>query len=57
MGKKTATITLFIEPELKKMMSDIAWQERTSLSELIRQVCSEYIKNQGLENGSINRDR
>jgi hypothetical protein len=52
MGKKTATITLFIEPELKQMMSDIAWQERTNLSELIRRVCAEYIKHQGVKDVS-----
>jgi hypothetical protein len=46
------TITLFIESDLKKAIADAAWKERTTLSELIRRVCAEYVKNQGVSDVS-----
>ena len=42
--RKNAQTTILLRPTTKENLRELAWQRRTSLNELINQICEEYLK-------------
>lgn len=42
--KKNAQTTILLRPTTKENLRELAWQRRTSLNELINQICEDYLK-------------
>lgn len=42
--RKNAQTTILLRPTTKENLKELAWRRRTSLNELINQICEEYLK-------------
>ena len=42
--KKNAQTTIVLMPTTKENLRELAWRKRTSLNELINQICEDYLK-------------
>lgn len=42
--RKNAQTTILLRPTTKENLKELAWQRRTSLNELINQICEDYLK-------------
>ena len=42
--RKNAQTTILLRPTTKENLKELAWRNRTSLNELINQICEEYLK-------------
>ena len=41
---KSAQTTILLRPKTKEDLRELAWRRRTSLNELINQMCEEYLE-------------
>lgn len=42
--RKNAQTTILLRPTTKENLKELAWQKRTSLNELINEICEDYLR-------------
>ncbi len=57
MGERMHRTQILIEPEQHRALSDLAKEERKSVSEVVREILREYFENRSVEARWKNRDK